>query len=340
MVDIRASLSAALDAGVLTVGEETTLVNTQKSRWFMERHLLDSIEDARQLMVMDPERIKILDIFLRTNRVSVKAQDARSAIAALRELPDGPMPVETRPELPYSRVYDATTSRDVLVEAETGDRVSLDKIRRFFTLTDERTTDIWKSVRDRSATHRLMSGFGVELTPEDFSKAREAIAADLNVAPGVLIEKCLSMDMTEVQVQAWIREEAYVLRARAWMGGHSIYTLMTTEFLNQLRRMGEYEHNRRGAAFQEKMMESSPHRHSQLGLIGAMNAYQQLAHWTPPEDLDAYLSENNLGSRAEFYERLMAGVAAGMELFGLPLIEVNDEDSIDHTLAPKNSRGG
>jgi len=340
MVDIRASLGAALAAGVLTIDEETMLVNIQKSRWFMERHLLDSIEDARQSMVMDPERIKTLDSFLRTNRVSVKARDARSAIAALRDLPDGPMSVETRPELPYSRVYEATTSRDVLVEAETGDRISLDKIRRFFTLTDERTADIWKSVRDRSATHRLMSGFGVELTQGDFGRAREAIAADLDVAPGALIEKCLSMDMTEGQVQAWIREEAYVLRARGWMGGHSIYTLLTTEFLNQLRRMGEYEHNRRGAAFQEKMMEASPHRHTQLGLAGAMNAYQQLAHWTPPEDLDAYLSENNLGSRAEFYERLMAGVAAGMELFGLPMIEINDEGSIDHTIAPKNSRGG
>lgn len=340
LVDIRASLAAAQDAGILTTDEREALIAKQKARWFMERHLLDCVEDARQLQGLDEPRVHALDVFLRTSRVSVKADDARLAIAALRDLPDEPMPVELRPTLPYSRVYDATSARDVVVESDAGDLISLDKIRRFVTLTDTSTPEIWKVVRHRCAIHRLMKGFGVELEESDLVEARAAIAADLGVAPGQLDDECAELDMTIEQVEAWVREEAYVRRAEAWVGGHSVYTLFTTEFLNQVRRLGEYRAARRGAAFQEKVMESSPHRHSQLGLTAAMAVYAQLARWTPPDDLDDYLSENNLGSRAEFYERLMAGVAAGMELFGMPLIDLPEHEEIDHRMAPKISRGG
>jgi hypothetical protein len=187
-----------------------------------------------------------------------------------------------------------------------------------------------------------MKGLGVELTDADLDKARASLAKDLNVAPAMLVDECRDLDMTEVQVDAWVREEAYVLRAEAWVGGHSMYTLFTTEFLNHLRRTGDYRAARSGAGFQEKVMSSSPHRHTQLGLTGAMNVYEQIANWQPPEDLDVYLAENNLGSRAEFYERLMAGVAAGLELFDFDVIEMSmiEDDGIDHAIKPKNSRGG
>ena len=87
-------------------------------------------------------------------------------------------------------------------------------------------------------------------------------------------------------------------------------------------------------------MSRSPHRHAQLGLSAAMAVYSNLSQWNPPADIAVYLAENNLGSRAEFYERLMAGVAAGMEIFGLPMIELPEEDALEHSMAPKISRGG
>jgi len=342
MVDIRASIAAAVAAELLSDDEGRQLCDRQKSRWFMERHLQESAKDARELASMTPERIAVLDTFLRTQRVSVKEADARRALEALRALPAGPMPVNARTHLPYSRVYDATSARDVVVTSEVGDEITLDKIRRYFTFTDSRTPDVWKQVRDRCAIHRLMKGLGVELTDADLAKARASLAKDLKVDPEDLAKECLDLDLTELQLEAWIREEAYVLRAEAWVGGHSMYTLFTTEFLNHLRRTGEYRSARTGAGFQEKIMSSSPHRHTQLGLTGAMHVYEQIANWQPPEDLDLYLSENNLGSRAEFYERLMAGVAAGMELFDFDVIQMTDSegDKLDHTLKPKNSRGG
>jgi len=343
MVDIRASLAAAEDAGVIDHSEFVELCARQKARWFMERNLLTSVEDARQLGVAD-DRVKELGTFLRTSRVSLKAQDARLAIARLRDLPDGPMPEETRPTLPYSRVYDATSARDVVVHSDMDDPITLDKIRRFVTLTDSRTSEIWTEVRRRAALHRLMAAFGVEVEPDDLDRARAALAADLGVSVAHFADECRDLDMTPAQIEAWVKEEAYVRRAEQWVGGHAMYTLFNTEFLNHLRRSGEYRAARRGAAFQERVAESSPHRHTQLGMAAAMAVYQQLASWEAPDDLDAYLTDLNMGSRAEFYERLMTAVASGMELFGMKAIDPAllgaEDDGMDHALTPKNTRGG
>jgi len=340
LVDIRASLQAALNEGLINVPEHRALVDAQKDRWFMERHLLESIRDAAALPTMTTERIDALDSFLRNNRVSVKAEDAREAVAALRELPAGPMPVGQRPELPFSLSYSATSARDVVVTSDVGDDITLDKVRRFFCLTDNRSSQVWKEVRERSALHRLMIASGMELTEADLQEARAALAEDLSVSPAQLNDECAALDMTAAQVEAWVREEAYIRRARAWVGGHSMYTLFTTEFLNHLRRTGEYRTARRGAAFQEKVMTGSPHRHAQIGLSAAMAVYSNLSSWQAPENLDDYLADNNLGSRAEFYERLMAGVAAGMEIFGMPAIELPEDDNMEHHMVPKISRGG
>ena len=340
LVDIRASLQVALESGVITEGEYRELVARQKARWFMERHLLESVSDASTLSSMDRDRVQTFEAFLRSNRVSIKGADARAALAELRDLPPGPMPEAQRPARPFSLAYSATSARDVVVDSDGGDEISLDKIRRFFCLTDSQSANVWRQVRERTALHRLMVGSGVELTEEDRQEAREALAADLRVSAAQFDDECAALDMTAQQIAAWVEEEAYVRRARAWVSGRSLYTLFTTEFLNQLRRSGEYRAARRGAAFQEKVMIGSPHRHAEIGLSAAMAVFSNLSSWEAPEDLDEYLVENNLGSRAEFYERLMAGVAAGMEIFGLPPIDLTVDEDIDHRMSPKTSRGG
>lgn len=340
LVDIRASLQVALESGVISEDEYQELVDLQKARWFMERHLLESVSDARTFPSMDADRLQQFDAFLRSNRVSIKGADARAALAALADLPPGPMPEAQRPARPFSLAYSATCARDVVVDSDGGDEISLDKIRRFFCLTDTQSSEVWREVRERTALHRLMVASGVELTKDDLQQARKGLAADLQVSPAQFDDECAALDMTAPQIAAWIEEEAYVRRARAWVSGRSLYTLFTTEFLNQLRRRGEYRSARRGAAFQEKVMTGSSHRHVEIGLSAAMAVFSNLSSWEAPENLDEYLLEHNLGSRAEFYERLMAGVAAGMEIFGLPAIELPDDEGIDHRIAPKTSRGG
>lgn len=339
MVDIRACLALAAADGVLTAQEAEMLCDQQKQRWFMERHLMNSCIDAANVLGFSEDRTAALETFSRENRISVKANDAAAVIRAVSALPDGPMPVESRPRRPYSPVFSATVARDVVVGADDGQPVTLDQIRRLFSLSEERSFEVWRDVRRRCALHRLMAGSGVKLTDEDYREASEAIAEDLGVQPEDLLSECASLDMTEEQVDQWIEEEAYLRRAEAWSKGHAMYSLFTTEFLNALRRSGEYRSLKTAAGFQESVARSSAHLHTGLGLQSALTQYESITGWSAPEDLDSYLDELELGPRAEFYERVMTGLAVERTMRDLPLLEVSEQDS-SHKIEPKTSRGG
>jgi len=107
MVDIRATLGAARDQNIISDGQYVRLCELQKNRWFMERHLLNSLTDAQEIGI-EKETTDALMTFFREFKVSVKANDARLAIARLRDLPEGPMPLLDRPKLALSSVYVAT----------------------------------------------------------------------------------------------------------------------------------------------------------------------------------------------------------------------------------------
>jgi len=341
MVDIRATLGAARDQNIISDGQYVRLCELQKNRWFMERHLLNSLTDAQEIGI-EKETTDALMTFFREFKVSVKANDARLAIARLRDLPEGPIPLLDRPKLALSSVYVATSARDVVVHSDLDDPITFDKIRRFVTLTERNSDTIWRQVRERTALYKLMAAYSPAILDVELEQARNSIAADLGIPSTELDSACYALDMTPSQVSDWVTEEAYVLRAAKWVKSAGVYSLHTTEFLNQIRRRGGYRDAKRGAAFQEFVAASSAHKHSKIGLKAAMAVYQQMSEWHEPSDLDEYIDKSNFGSRAEFYERLMTAVATSMDLFDMNLIDPNlvANDELDHFLTPKTSRGG
>lgn len=252
------------------------------------------------------------------------------------------MPLLDRPKLALSSVYVATSARDVVVHSDLDDPITFDKIRRFVTLTERNSETIWRQVRERTALYKLMAAYSPAILDVELEQARNSIAADLGVPSTELDSACYALDMTPSQVSDWVTEEAYVLRAAKWVKSAGVYSLHTTEFLNQIRRTGGYRDAKRGAAFQEFVAASSAHKHSKIGLKAAMAVYQQMSEWHEPSDLDEYIDKSNFGSRAEFYERLMTAVATSMDLFDMNLIDPNlvANDELDHFLTPKTSRGG
>ena len=337
MVNIRATLDAAVGRRVLTPEEAAVLAAAQKARYFPERHLMASVQDAQVILGFKQERTESLRSFLRNHAVNVKADDARRAIQALKDLPCGAMP--ERGPTPHSRVYDATSARDVKVHAESGASATLDQIRRFATLHDNRAEATWSAVRQRAALAALMAATGVKLTEEDFLDARRALARDLGVDVSEFDDECRSLDMTVAEVEAMTLEQAYVRRAELWMIVGASHPMLTTEYLNHLRRSGKYREAREAVAFERSIGMTTSHRSTSISLRSAMETFSRLAEFTPPVDVDEYIDEMAMGSRAELYEQLITALGTAWEVFGLPVETPDDSAPLDHAMTPRHSRG-
>lgn len=342
MVNIRATLQAAERAGVVSPEEALILVNAQKRRHFPDRHLAAVPFDSRELLDLDEGRVTQLRAFIKEHAVNVKAEDARRAVEALRDLPPGPMPVVARP--PVSKVYEATVARDVTVVADNGQTATLDQIRRFATLHDADARETWAIVRQRSALAALMAATGVPLNDEDLTRARAAIASDFGVSVEGLLDEAIALDMTPAELEAMVTEQAYVRRAEEWIKVGSSHAVLTTEYLNHLRRTGRYREARESAAFERSIGMTTSHRSTSISLRTALETFSRLSQFDIPEDIEDYIEEMAFGSRAELYEQLITALATAWELFGLPVESPEvDRTEVDRThdiaMTPRHSRG-
>lgn len=343
MVNIRATMAAAVVAGVLSEPEADALVAAQKERWFMERRPLESVPDAISLLGFSQQRAGELDAFLRNHWVDVKGADARLALAALQELPSGPMPEDQRPELVPSGVYGVLVERDLTVGNEDQLPITRDQIWRHFALNDRRAPYLVEKAIMRTGAVELMQDAGVELTDDDFTRATASLAKDLGVAPEDLVSSAHKFDMSEARMRAWITEEAFILRLTDWRLHQRLSIGVLESCLQQLTRIGEYENTKRTAGLMQSLAAGSGHYETSLGLKTALKLQSTISQTPLPTEqaeLDEFIDYLGLGNRAELYERLATLIAGHRELFDLPPIEfVPAEEELSHELEPQSSRG-
>lgn len=343
MVNIRATLAAAAEAGVLSPAEADLLVAMQKERWFMDRRPLQSVDDARDALAFDESRARQLREFLVDQWVDVKGNDARLAIAALRDLPAGPIPIDDRPLEVPSGVYGRMKEHDLTVGAQEGLPVTRDQIWRQFALSDPRARAVMERARLRAAVADFMTDLGVVATEADRERARASIARDLGVSCDALAESAAGYDIDDRQLARWITEEALVLKALLWRQYERMSVGALDSCLQQLVRMGEYDNMKRSAGLVESVAAASAHSHTSLGLTTALKLQSTISSNplpTDPDELDDFISFVGLGNRAELYERLSTMIAAHRELFDLPPIEfVSADEELDHDVDLQTSRG-
>ncbi len=343
MVNIRATMAAAVVAQVLSQQEADVLIDCQKARWFMNRRPLASVEDAATQFGLDSARIDKLSTYLREQWVDVKAADARLALARIQELPAGSIPEADRPTLFTSGVYGRLVEHDKTVGYEENLPVTRDQIWRYFVLTDARAPGIANETILRTATVALMRDAGAELTEADLHSGRESLAADLGVAPDELLAHADKIDLPQILMRDWIEEEAFLIKLVKWGQGRRLGLGILDSRLRELARLGEYDSTKRTAGLVESMAQGSAHYENALRLRTALKLQSTISGNPLPEDahdLDVFIQQTGLGNRGELHERLATLIAAHRELFDLPPIEmVPSDQEIKFDLEPQTSRG-
>jgi hypothetical protein len=158
------------------------------------------------------------------------------------------------------------------------------------------------------------------------------------------LDEAIALDMTPAELEAMVTEQAYVRRAEEWIKVGSSHAVLTTEYLNHLRRTGRYREARESAAFERSIGMTTSHRSTSISLRTALETFSRLSQFDIPEDIEDYIEEMAFGSRAELYEQLITALATAWELFGLPVESPEvDRTEVDRThdiaMTPRHSRG-
>ena len=337
LVSIRATLAAANDAGLLTDSETQRLVTCQKDRWFPDRRLSTVIADTIE-MGFAPDRVLRLREFVRTKAVDPKRSDAIALLQQMQQLPEGPMPIEARPKTVISGVFTATLARDIAVTSTDGVSVTFDRIRRYGALHDPNFAADMRVAKTRLVLTKFSVWLGGLPTVEECSLARDNLARQVQVSADGLDEWANSVDLDPDQLRDLIMGQALIERLEnSWLARSRLGEI-TTPYLNHLRLSGRYQSQRDATAFQKSAAEGITFSPSPT-IEQSFRSMAALGSWEMPDDLSAYVEAVELGSIAELLDGINLSLRAHQALFGIGLVDSDQEFSIVGDGEPLMSRG-
>lgn len=247
LVNLRASLAAALGAGVIDAELHDRVIAAAKRCYFPER-TRDRIWAEASLAVAEIER---LEGFLAAGAVDQKRRDAEALLGHLASLVTPPRPA------PF--VFNASHYFDVLYErdrrVEHGDNtVPLSDIALHAALHRSDFAEINNAALGRLLALQLADVVGVKAD----AAAVAAEARRFCVARGIesadaLLRWCRSNDLTEEEFDALIAELATERAMRHWMISRRFLARTTKPVLNELRLRGIYEATAEEAAFTQRV---------------------------------------------------------------------------------------
>lgn len=335
MITIRAKLNAAQASGVISESERQWLINQQKHRYFPDRSFAGVVRDAQDFG-LPAVRIRHLTEFMRSKTIDPKSEDARLALQFARDLGSDLMPDEDRPEMPMSRHFEATLARDVRPADATSLGPSFDEMRRMDLLVRDGSRRTLETARMRRTLRNVSASAPTELDDDDIRAARAHVAYCLKVKPEQLEDEAHRWDLDRVGMQNLIRSEAHIMRASRSPSVIHSSTLLTDDYMNELRLSGAYDEVRDAARL---LVELASRIDMRTGLTDA-----QLVAFALDEGLlktgqriEDLANELQLGGPAQVVQDFNVLARARIALSDYELIDSNIDVVID--VAPRMARG-
>lgn len=318
-VTIRATLEGAHAEGLISAPECAALIAVQKARFFPDRRLSSIPADARELG-FNSERVEVLRDWARNHATDPKHDDAVALLNAVANLPDGPVPIENRPGTVLSGVFSATLARDVIIESPEGHPITPDRMRRYAALHEDDFDEVMREARRTIAMLTLGAQIGGAPTESEMQDARKHVAARVGVDLDELPDYFARVDLDERGIFGLLAGEAMSLRLEnSWLG-RSRMGMITEQFTNALRLRNRYLDIKSAASLQYKAAESV--FFDPQPLLGALiYTHASLTGWSFPDDWDAYIEHQELGSIGELSTAFLTSVKAHHALFGTGVIQ-------------------
>ncbi len=308
MVNIRASLERAVQQAVLSAATAEALCRLGKSMAFESRDWSALLERARA-GGLPPAELDGLEAWLPDGRVDLKRQDALAMLGAMRRLlEDDAAPMRVGYDFEWTDMWDQVTARWLTSAPGHGQTTELesdlvlDELRldgaRF---GEAKRAAVVRRLALREAERRRLA---VERAAH-LAKITEYRGDRRLFDRAALLEWLARNDLDIAEFEALMADEVRIEAATGFAGA-----ALGESLIAQLRLSGDYAELRERARDKHDVLARSGSPRPGAGDTGL--APIELLAWyfgqrlgrSLPEDLDSYVRELGLESRAEFYRIL------------------------------------
>lgn len=309
MVDIRATLAAAVAEGIVEKTTESALVSIAKHLFFTERTYATILERARHADLPDRD-VKELRLWLPTNRRSQKNADAIALLSTIREFL-----ISNPPPKKVTYVFQGTETWDVEVAFATPLRhadeteaahpfLSVNELLDELRLVPELYQNIRQEALTRALVLREFRRQGITVIEQEAAAAKQHWSRDRNLrTPEDILNWCRANHLDKPAFDAMIAEEAIRCRLEKMAG-----SLVDSHLLAALRTRGLYHHIASRGLRKKKLLST----YSDEQAASNMSTFDLVAWYCearlerpPPDDIDVFSSQLGFANSHEFHRAIL-----------------------------------
>lgn len=310
LVNIRATLAAALDAGVMDQEQHDALAAMAKATFFPERSYARLLADARGAG-MDDGMLSELRAFIASSAVDRKRLDA---IALLEHVRDqgvtAPPPVAVTWSHPFRTQYE----RDRRV-SRNGTEVPRSDIAAYAALHLADFSAVSEHALHAALVDVLGEVLHVEADDAAVASELQRFRTDRRLrSDDELAQWQADNDLTDREFDELIRRQAVRRELRSWLISRKYLERTTAELLDELRLRGMYPSTADAAAYQQQVLLAAHPDFEFTGddspLLELVREQAQETNWRPTVALDQWAFESGFKDVADVrYELVRARLA-------------------------------
>jgi hypothetical protein len=316
MVNIRATLQAASEAGIVTPVTCAGLIKEIKARYFPDRDLRAVLEVAHQLTRCS-ELVGRLKRWFEHHYVDVKARDAREVLRHVAAMGGANQAVEVERPAPRSPCFDVFLELEQWVDAPAG-AVRFRAIYRHCALHYPRFRSFQNVAKLRLLAAVLADIVGLQVGTDVLAAERKTLLELLELRTD---EECWSWmrknDLLPAEFDAWIERRARERMLMDWLVGQRGVRGFVNAFMDELRLSGDYPALKGLAAAYEhhvRPRSSASTMESDEDLLKAISGHLAATRWDVDSDITRWMRESGFEDRRELFGELQVARDARLKI--------------------------
>jgi hypothetical protein len=325
MVNVRATIAAAVQAGVLDHAAGDAVLGIAKDVYFVDRTFPRILAGAAD--VMPAEQLAALDRFVAAHYVDLKRQDAEALLRTVASLNGTDETTDAAGNGDARFSFESTTHFETLYNRDRtvvrgGVRLPLEAIGNYVALHAEQFDDLNFHMLNRALVLVMADWLQIDASPEDVAAESARFRRRHDLATGEALDRWIAEnDIDHDEFRELMTDRALCRRLHSWFLVASWLQRTTKLLLDELRVDGQYEQWADRAAAQERLLRRRwQDEYPELGRRPLHDLLEEHEEWTgrpAPADPVAWAQEAGFHSVDTLRIELARARAARLSLLEL-----------------------